>query len=68
LNEIVIVKEKYFDSKGSVGIKDIEVLKEYIINIYKTMLYRGIRGTYLYVCDNNLREYFMKYIPLVPFN
>tara|TARA_R110002020_G_scaffold156218_2_gene338064 strand:+ start:44804 stop:46495 length:1692 start_codon:yes stop_codon:yes gene_type:complete len=62
LNEITIVKENYFDSKGSVGVKDVKVLKEYIINIYKTMLYRGIRGTYLYVCDHNLREYFQKYI------
>ncbi|WP_282055662.1 DUF2075 domain-containing protein [Maribacter luteus] len=62
LNEINIIKENYYDSKGSVGIKDIEVLKEYIINIYKTMLYRGIRGTYVYVCDDNLREYFSKYI------
>jgi len=63
LNEINIIKENYFDSKGSVGIKDIEVLKNYIINIYKTMLYRGIKGTYIYVCDDKLRKYFSKYIP-----
>lgn len=62
--KIIIDKSQYFDSKGSVGITDIKVLKEYIINIYKTLLYRGIKGTYIYVCDDNLREYFQKYIQI----
>lgn len=60
--EIEVVKSNYYDTKGSVGIKDIETLKEYIVNIYKTMLYRGIKGTYIYVCDIDLREYFQKHI------
>lgn len=60
--QIEIDKSNYYDSKGSVGIKDINTLKEYIINIYKTILYRGIKGTYIYVCDENLRNYFKKYI------
>lgn len=37
-------------------------MKEYIINIYKTLLTRGIYGTYIYICDDELREYFSKYI------
>lgn len=61
-NQIEIVKEKYFDSKGKAGVQDIEDLKEYIINIYKILLSRGIKGTYVYVCDNKLREYLKKYI------
>ena len=60
--QIEIDKSQYYDSKGSNGINDIEVLKNYIINIYKTILYRGIRGTYIYICDDNLRKYFSKYI------
>jgi len=36
--------------------------KKYILNIYKTMLLRGILGTYIYVCDKDLRDYFMNYI------
>lgn len=60
--EIEIDKSQYYDTKGSSGIRDIEVLKEYIVNIYKTILYRGIRGTYIYICDKNLREYFQNYI------
>lgn len=63
LQEITIDKGQYFDAKGMVGITDLEVLKEYIINIYKTLLYRGIKGAYIYICDSDLREYFQKYIP-----
>lgn len=62
LNKITVHKDNYFDAKGKVGISDIEILKEYIINIYKTLMYRGIEGTYLYICDINLREYFQKHI------
>lgn len=62
-NEIYVVKNNYFDAKGKVGITDNEVLKEYIINIYKTLLYRGIKGVYIYVCDSDLRNYFKKHIP-----
>jgi len=40
-----------------------ELLK-YIVKIYKTMMYRGIKGTYIYVCDRDLREYFEKHIML----
>ena len=46
-----------YDKKGKQGIKDPTLLKEYILNIYKTMMLRGIRGTYIYVCDKGLRSY-----------
>lgn len=61
--EIEIIKKNYHDKKGSQGVSEISDLKEYIINIYKTIMYRGIRGTYVYVCDPHLREYFKRYIP-----
>ena len=60
--EIIIDKAEYYDSKGMVGISDVEVLKDYIVNIYKTLMYRGIKGVFIYVCDKNLREYFETYI------
>lgn len=56
-NSIVIFKDKYHDKKGKVSIKDEDELKAYIIKIYKTMMYRGIRGCYLYACNINLRKY-----------
>ncbi len=61
-NEIVILKENYFDRNGQVGITNLDDLKDFIINIYKTIMLRGIKGTYVYVCDKSLREYFAKHI------
>ncbi len=36
---------------------DPKELERYIINIYKTLLTRGIRGTYVYIVDKGLRDY-----------
>jgi len=51
-------KKKYFDVNGHRGVHSAAELERYIINIYKTLCTRGIRGTYLYIVDKNLREYF----------
>lgn len=64
-HEIVILKENYFDKNGKQSISDPQELKDFIINIYKTIMLRGIRGTYVYVCDPALREYLVQHIPLV---
>lgn len=53
-----INREKYFDINGRNGIADPSELERYIINIYKTLLTRGIKGTYVYIVDENLRAYF----------
>ncbi|AHB41016.1 hypothetical protein P148_SR1C00001G0209 [candidate division SR1 bacterium RAAC1_SR1_1] len=56
--KFIIKKENYHDSKGKIGIDDEYELERYIINIYKTLLTRGILGTYVYIVDKDLREYF----------
>lgn len=53
----------YFDKYGKNGISNINDLKSYIINIYKTIMYRGIKGTFVYACNEDLREYLKQYIP-----
>lgn len=63
LGKIVIDPKKYFDKNGKNGIKDPEELKAFIINIYKTIMYRGIKGSYIYACDPALRSYLKKHIP-----
>lgn len=55
---LIINKQNYKDFNGGRGIEDPEELKFYIINIYKTLLTRGIKGAYIYVIDDKLREYF----------
>lgn len=62
--KIKVIKSKYHDTKGKQAIEDEGELLKYIIKIYKTMMYRGIRGTFIYVCNEDLREYFKKYIAL----
>jgi DUF2075 family protein len=61
-NEIIIIKENYCDINGKSGILNPNDLKDYILNIYATLLQRGIRGTYVYVCDPALKAYFSKHI------
>ncbi len=56
-HSLIIHKDKYEDINGKRSIGDPEELKSYIINIYKTLMTRGIYGTYLYVVDDNLRQY-----------
>jgi uncharacterized protein len=61
---IEIDKSKYKDANGHRGVSDENELKRYIINIYKTLLTRGILGTYIYVCDSNLRDYLKRHIEI----
>ncbi|MEH6770042.1 DNA/RNA helicase domain-containing protein [Maribacter arcticus] len=63
MEEIIIKEENYFDKNGKQSIKDPKELKAFIINIYKTIMLRGIKGTYIYVCDPLLRAYFESFIP-----
>lgn len=65
-NEIVIIPEKYFDRNGKISIVDPEELKKYIINIYRTIMLRGILGCYVYAMDPELRDYLRKYIRAYP--
>ncbi|MBN8665098.1 MAG: DUF2075 domain-containing protein [Chitinophagales bacterium] len=61
LNKIVIDPKKYFDKYGKIGANEDE-LKKYIINVYKTIMYRGIRGTYIYACNTNMSSYLKRHI------
>jgi DUF2075 family protein/DNA replication protein DnaC len=61
--EMVIDRAEYYDKNGRMGVVDDGELKQYIINIYKTLLVRGIKGTYIYAVDENLREYLRDLMP-----
>lgn len=62
LNKIYVDKDNYYDINGKKKINSEDELKNYILNIYKVLLTRGILGTYIYVCDKDLRNYFKKFI------
>lgn len=59
--EIIVRPKNYYDQNGK-KTASIEELTEYIKNIYYVLMTRGIKGTYLYVCDDALREYLSKHI------
>lgn len=61
-NQIEIDSQLYFDVYGKKG-SNASDLKSHIINIYKTIMYRGIKGTFVYACNKNLRDYLKRYIP-----
>ncbi len=60
-NRIVIDRDNFYDSKVKSGADD-ETLRRYIINSYKVMMSRGIKGCYVYACKSNLRAYLKKFI------
>ena len=62
-NKIEIDSSNYFDKYGRIGTNE-EELKSYIINIYKTIMYRGIKGTYIYAYHKELRAYLKQHIEL----
>ncbi len=66
---IVVNRGSYFDKKGKENnsvlnktYTDDDLLR-FIRNIYAVLLTRGIKGTYVYVCDPGLRAYLRDFIP-----
>lgn len=59
---IQIDKRKYFDKKGKQGVESNEELERYIINIYTVLMSRAIKGTYVYVCNQHLKNYLEQFI------
>lgn len=64
---IVLDRASYFDKKGKennpklgINVSD-EALFSYVVNIYAVLLTRGIRGTFVYVCDPALRDHLRPY-------
>lgn len=61
-HKMLVDKSKYMDINGKRSIESLEELHEYIINIYKTLLSRGIKGTYIHAVDKHLADYLKTYI------
>lgn len=60
-NKIIVDKKNYFDVKGK-NSTTYEELLTYIRNIYYVLMTRGIKGTYLYICNDELRAYFEQFV------
>ena len=61
-NQIFFRREQYFDIKGRENNKKLGIdysdddILQWVLNIYRVLLTRGIRGTFVYVCDPELRK------------
>ncbi|WP_241051773.1 DNA/RNA helicase domain-containing protein [Achromobacter xylosoxidans] len=62
LDQIVIDRKNYHDRNGKQTIEDPNELKKFVLNIYRTLMLRGIRGTFLYACDDSLRGYLKRHV------
>ncbi|HMQ01671.1 MAG TPA: DUF2075 domain-containing protein, partial [Candidatus Doudnabacteria bacterium] len=63
-NEFVIYRDNYKDKNGRNGVDDLDELKSYILNIYQTLMLRGVLGIYVYVVDPHLRKHLKKVLSL----
>ncbi len=66
---IVVDRDRVFDKNMKNGIAKDEAgdeeLRTFVLNSYKVMLTRGVRGCFVYVVDDDLREYLKQFIPVV---
>lgn len=60
--ELIIYKHQYKDKAGKNTITNELVLKDFILNIYKTILLRGIKGTFIYACNSNMQRYLAQFL------
>lgn len=65
---LIVDRASYFDKKGKENnvtlgrVYSDEELLRYISNVYAVLLTRGIKGTYVYVCDSSLRAHLRRHI------
>lgn len=59
-NRFVVNLKEYYDVKVKSATPE-EKVKEYIINAYKVMMMRGIKGCYLYACNPGMQKFLKKY-------
>lgn len=72
---VIFGKEIYYDKKhGRVEVNKRELMDnfaksngddamlQYVLNIYLTLMTRGIHGTFVYAVDDDLREYLKSFL------
>lgn len=62
--DIIDVDITHFYDKNVKSNTSMDDIKRFILNTYAVLMTRGIMGTYVYACDENLRAYLQQYIPL----
>lgn len=60
-NKIEVHINKLKDQNVKRGTEE-KIVEDYIINTYKILLERGIRGCFIYACDKSMQRYLKQYI------
>ena len=60
-HRITIDISRFYDKKVKEGAAEEDV-KTYIINAYRTLMGRGIRGCFVYACNRGFRDYLRNFI------
>lgn len=60
-NKIEIDLNKFYDKYVKQGCDD-KTVEDFIINSYKVIMSRGIKGCYVYACNKNMQEYLARFI------
>lgn len=69
--EVRFDRSRYFDKKGMENNRRLGItysdddIARYVKNAYAVLLTRGIRGTFVYVCDDALRDHLRRSIPTI---
>ncbi len=59
-NRFIVDLSNFYDKKVKAATPP-EQVKEYIINAYKVMMTRGIKGCYLYACKSGMKNFLKKW-------
>lgn len=68
-HRLYVDRSNYFDTKGKENNPRLgheysdDDLLTFVVNIYSVLLTRGIRGTFVYCCDLELRKYLAEFFP-----
>lgn len=60
-NKIEVDLNKFYDKYVKQN-TDEKLVREYIINSYKVIMSRGIKGCFLYACNKNMRDYLARFV------
>ena len=61
----LVVNRPSFKDRGAKKTATDEMLESIVINAYYVLLTRGMKGTYIYVCDSEVKRYFQRFIPTI---
>ena len=61
----LVADKASFKDTGAKKTASAEVLQEIIINAYYVLLTRGIRGTFIYAYNEDVRQYLKRFIPSI---